>query len=571
MTSALALPRAVAWRGERVAFALLLALVGLLALVPIARLAQEAIAPHGRFDSAVFASVLQSRAVWRAAANTIVVAIGGTALALALGTAFALLVTLTDIGAKKALVFCFMMPLMIAPQVTALAWINLFGPNSTLLRAVGLAPAPGSPHPLYGAGGIAFLLGIEQAPVVFLAVRAGMRALPRDLVEAAQSSGARPWRIVRTVVLPLAMPSVAAGAMLAFVGCIGNFGIPAFLGIPAGFTVLVTLIYQRLAGFGTGVLSEVAALSLLLALIALFGLLLNGWLARRRDVRVTALVTAAPSWSLGRWRGTAETVCWLAIFFVLVLPFAALAATALVPAVGVALRAGTATLGNFHFVLFDYAATRRAFLNSASLAAGAAVLLVIVSVPLGYTLAGRRPSVRQFVGFVAELPYALPGVVLAIAMILCLLRPLPIVGFSLYSTIWIILVAYLSRFLLLALRPVTNALRQIDPSLDEAARMSGARFARRVATVIMPMVAPSAVAGGMLVFMMAFNELTVSALLWSAGSETVGVVLFSLEQAGDAVSAAAVAVIAVVVTLALMLLANAFASRTARGVLPWQP
>ncbi|HEY3584589.1 MAG TPA: ABC transporter permease subunit, partial [Casimicrobiaceae bacterium] len=410
MTSALALPRVGAWRGERIAFVLLLSLVALLALVPIARLAQEAIAPHGRFDPAVFASVLQSRAVWRAAANTLVVAIGGTALALVVGTAFALLVTLTDIRWKTVLVFCFMMPLMIAPQVTALAWINLFGPNSTLLRAVGLAPAPGSPHPLYGAGGIAFLLGIEQAPVVFLAVRAGMRALPRDLVEAAQSSGARPWRIVRTVVLPLAMPSVAAGAMLALVGCIGNFGIPAFLGIPAGFTVLVTLIYQRLAGFGTGVLSEVAALSLLLALIALFGLLLNGWLARRRDVRVTALVTAAPSWSLGRWRGTAETICWLAIFFVLVLPFAALAATALFPAVGVALRAGTATLGNFHFVLFDYAATRRAFLNSASLAAGAAVMLVIVSVPLGYTLAGRRPSVRQFVGFVAELPYALPGV-----------------------------------------------------------------------------------------------------------------------------------------------------------------
>ena len=102
-------------------------------------------------------------------------------------------------------------------------------------------------------------------------------------------------------------------------------------------------------------------------------------------------------------------------------------------------------------------------------------------------------------------------------------------------------------------------------------RMSGARFARRMATVIMPLVAPSAIAGGMLVFLMAFNELTVSALLWSSGAETVGVVLFSLEQAGEAVSAAAVAVIAVVVTLAMMLLANAFASRVARGVLPWQP
>ena len=563
--------RIPARRGERITFATLLGLVVLLAVVPIARLAQEALAPHGRLDPAIFAKVVESPVVWRATGNTLTVSVGGAALAIVLGGAFALLVSLTDVRAKKPLVFCFMTPLLIAPQVTALAWINLLGPNSTLLRAIGLAPAPGTAHPLYGPGGIVLLLGIEQAPVVFLAARAGLRALPRDLVEAAQASGAAPWRIVRTIVLPLAMPSFAAGGMLAFVGSIGNFGIPAFLGIPAGFTVLVTLIYQRLAGFGTSVLSEVAALSLLLALIALCGLALNGWLARRRDVRVMAWTTAAPQWSLGRWRRLVEGVCWGMLFIVLALPFFALLATALVPAIGVSLTPRSLTLGNFHFVLFDYAATRRAFFNSASLAAAAAVMLVIVSVPLGYSLATRRAGVRHAVGFVAELPYAVPGVVLAIAMILCLLRRLPVLGFSLYSTIWIILVAYLSRFMLLALRPVTNALRQIDPSLDEAARMSGARFARRMATVIMPMVAPSAVAGGMLVFMMAFNELTVSALLWSSGSETVGVVLFSLEQAGDSVSAAAVAVIAVLVTLAMMVMANALASRVARGVLPWQP
>ena len=565
------MPRIPARRGERITFATLLGLVVLLAVVPIARLAQEALAPHGRLDPAVFAKVVESPVVWRATGNTLTVSVGGAALAIALGGAFALLVSLTDVRAKKPLVFCFMTPLLIAPQVTALAWINLLGPNSTLLRAIGLAPAPGTEHPLYGPGGIVLLLGIEQAPVVFLAVRAGLRALPRDLVEAAQASGAAPWRIVRTIVLPLAMPSFAAGGMLAFVGSIGNFGIPAFLGIPAGFTVLVTLIYQRLAGFGTSVLSEVATLSLFLALIALGGLALNNWLARRRDVRVTAWTTATPEWSLGRYRRVVEGTCWTGLFVVLALPFAALLATALVPAIGVSLSAKTATLANFHFVLFDYAATRRAFVNSASLAAMAAVMLVLVSVPLGYSLAGRRASVRQAVAFVAELPYAVPGVVLAIAMILCLLRPLPLIGLSLYSTIWIILVAYLSRFMLLALRPVTNALRQIDPSLDEAARMSGARYVRRVATVIMPMVAPSAVAGGMLVFLMAFNELTVSALLWSSGSETVGVVLFSLEQAGEAVAAAAVAVIAVIVTLSMMLMANALASRVARGVLPWQP
>ncbi|HJU22635.1 MAG TPA: iron ABC transporter permease [Casimicrobiaceae bacterium] len=565
------MPRMSARRGERLTFLALLGIVFLLAVVPMGRLAQEALAPRGALDLRALDDVLQSPAVWRAARNTLTVSIGGAALAVVVGCAFALLVSLTDVRAKKPLVFCFMTPLLIAPQVTALAWINLLGPNSTLLRAIGLAPAPGTTHPLYGPGGIVLLLGLEQSPVVFLAVRAGLRALPRDLVEAAQAAGAKPLRIVRTIVLPLMMPSVAAGAMLAFVGSIGNFGIPAFLGIPAGFTVLVTLIYQRLAGFGTSVLSEVAALSLLLALIALCGLALNGWISRRRDVRVTAWSSAAPQWTLGRYRVVVEGVCWAGLFAVLVLPFAALLATALVPAIGVSLSPKTLTFANFHFVLFDYAATRRAFLNSASLAAGAAVLLVIVAVPLGYSLAARREGVRQTVGFVSELPYAVPGVVLAIAMILCLLRPIPLLGLSLYSTIWIILVAYLSRFMLLALRPVANALRQIDPSLDEAARMSGARYARRIATVIMPMVAPSAIAGGMLVFLMAFNELTVSALLWSSGSETVGVVLFSLEQAGDGVSAAAVAVIAVVVTLSMMLLANRLASRVARGVLPWQP
>jgi iron(III) transport system permease protein len=557
--------------GERVAFVTLSALLALLTLVPLARLAQEALAPGGRLDLGVLERVLRSPAVWRAAGNTLTVSVGGAAVALLLGALFALLITLTDVRGKKPLVFCFMLPLMIAPQVTALAWINLFGPNSTLLRIIGLAPPAGSTHPLYGPGGIIALLGLEQAPIVFLAARAGLRALPRDLVETGQASGAHPLRIVRTIALPLMTPSLAAGAMLAFVGCIGNFGIPAFLGIPAGYTVLVTLIYQRLAGFGTSVLSEVAALSLLLSLLALAALAANDWLSRRRDVRVTALSAATPEWPLRRWRRPVEFACWLGLALVLVLPFFALLATALVPALGVPLNLRTFTLANLHFVVFDYAATRRAFVNSATLSGAAALMLVVLAVPLGYSLVMRRAPLLRAMSFSAELPYSLPGVVLAIAIILCLLRPLPLIGVSLYSTVWIILVAYLSRFLLLALRPVTNALRQIDPSLDEAARMSGAHFTRRLATVILPLVAPSAVAGGMMVFLTAFNELTVSALLWSSGAETVGVVVFSLEQAGDAVSAAAVAVIAVVVTLSMMLTANALASRVARGVLPWQP
>jgi iron(III) transport system permease protein len=262
---------------------------------------------------------------------------------------------------------------------------------------------------------------------------------------------------------------------------------------------------------------------------------------------------------------------WTLSFFTLMLPLAALALTSLVPAIGVPLTLETASLDNYRFVLFSHDAARRAFVNSFGMSAGAAIAIVVIAVPLAYFLVWRRSRLLHVVSLVTEAPYALPGVVLAIAAILLFLKPLPLVGITLYNTIWIIVFCYVARFLALGLRPVVSGYHQLDRTLEEAAQIAGARLFRRLATVILPLVAPAAAAGALLIFLTAFNELTVSALLWSSGAETVGVVLFSLEQAGEAVSAAAVAVIAVVVTLAMMLLANAFASRVARGVLPWQP
>jgi iron(III) transport system permease protein len=556
-------------RSERLVLALLAAVVVLLAALPLARLALEALGAGAQPGLGPLRRALAAPATWRAARNTLETGLGGTALAGAVGTAFALLMAFTDVRAKPALVFAFMLPLTIAPQVTALAWSQTLGPQSVLLRVLGVAPAPGAPNPLYSREGIILLLGLQQAPLVFLAVRAGLRGVPRDLVEAARGGGAGPWRVLTTVVLPLAGPAVLAGISLAFVAAIGNFGIPALLGIPGRYTVLTTLIYQRLAGLGPAVLAEVAALSLLLGAMAVTGVALQGWAAARRDVRVVPLGTLAPVWRLGRWRRPVEGACWLALGLLVLLPLLALVATSLVPAQGVALTRGTATLGAYAFVLLEHAPTRRAFVNSTALAAGAAILLTAVTVPLGYFLVWRRTRVLRALAVLAELPYALPGVVLAIAMILVFLRPLPLVGWSLYNTPWIILVAYLARFLALSLRPVVSGYQQLDRSLEEAARMTGAAFGYRLRTVVLPLVAPVAAAGAVLVFLTAFSELTVSALLWSAGVETLGVVVFSLDQAGDAVSAAAVAVLSVAGTLGAMLAASLLSRRLPAGALPW--
>jgi iron(III) transport system permease protein len=284
---------------------------------------------------------------------------------------------------------------------------------------------------------------------------------------------------------------------------------------------------------------------------------------------VVTLAVARPAWSLGAWRPIVETATWLVVLVALVVPLSALVATSVVPAYGVPLHPATATLEHYRYVLFDHTATRRAFLNSAALAGSAAGLLVLAAVPLGYYLAWHPTRALRLLSLAAEFPYALPGVVLAIAMILVFLKPLPLLGLALYSTPYIILVAYLARFLTLSLRPVVSGYLSLDRSLEEAAQTAGAALGFRLRTIILPLVAPVAVAGGILVFLTAFNELTVSALLWSSGSETLGVVVWSLEQAGDSVSAAAVAVITVGATLGLMLAAATLARRLPRGILPW--
>ena len=218
-------------------------------------------------------------------------------------------------------------------------------------------------------------------------------------------------------------------------------------------------------------------------------------------------------YQLGRWRPVVEAIGWLVILGILVIPLAALTFTALVPAYGVKLTLATATLENFSYVVNDHAATRRAFTNSFLLAGGAAVILVPLCVLLAYFLVWRSSRILRVLNFAAELPYALPGVVLAIAAILIFIKPLPVFGLSIYNTVWIILVAYIARFLTLELRPVISGYHQLDRGLEEAAQMSGANLIFRLRTVILPLVAPAAAAGALLVFLTAFNELTVSALL----------------------------------------------------------
>jgi iron(III) transport system permease protein len=309
---------------------------------------------------------------------------------------------------------------------------------------------------------------------------------------------------------------------------------------------------------------------MLVGAIAVAGILLQEFVLRRRDFNITNASANAAPFDLRGWRLPLEVMLWSLSLFVLVLPLLGLLLTSLGPAYGVPITFNTVTLANYAFVLFEHSAARRAIVNSIGLSVSAAALIALVSIPLGYFIVWRRTRFLRVLNILTELPYALPGVVLAIASILMFLKPIPVLRLALYNTIWIILFAYLARFLVLGLRPIVNGYYQLDRSLEEAAQVAGASLFYRLRTVIFPLLAPAAMAGAILIFLTAFSELTVSALLWSSQNETLGVLVFAFEQGGDSNNAAAVAVMTVAVTLLLMLCMAAMARRLPAGVLPWR-
>lgn len=549
---------------------LLLCIVALLSLLPSLRLLLAALLDWQQGSNSSLGRVLSNASTWTALYNSLYTSGLGTLLSLLLGSLFAFCLALTNIRLKQMWVFLFMLPMMIPPQVTALSWLQLFGPGSILLNSIGLAPSFGSPNPLYSAEGIALLLGIQHAPLVFLALRTQLQCLPKEQIEAARLSGASLWRVFFDIVLPLCRTALWAGAAIAFVSALGNFGIPAMLGIPISYFVLPIQIYQTLSSFGPSMLSDVAALSVLMGVLAIGIVSLQGVMQRRHALPLIGMAGRSLDFQLGKWRLATESLLAVVLFAILLLPLLALIATSLVPTLGVPLNGKTLTFAAWHAIFDNQSATWRALTNSMVLSVSAALLLMLIALPLAWLLVRYASRPLRWLQNAIDIPYTLPGVVLAIAIILLFSRPLPLLNVSLSGTLMIILIAYLARFLTVCLKPVHNSMLQLDPAMEEAASLAGANFSRRLRHIVLPLLAPAAFAGALLVFLTAVNELTVSALLWSAGKETIGVVIFNLDESGNKVLASAVSVLVVALVICVMLLLSGLGRYLPKGVIPWQ-
>ncbi len=548
----------------------LIGVVAFLSVLPSLRLLVSAFIDWDAGSDSSFYRVINKSSTWTALYNSLYTSFLGTMISLLLGSIFAFCLALTNIRRKGLWIFLFMLPMMIPPQVTALSWLQLFGPSSIILKSLGFTPSFGQPNPLHSAEGIALLLGIQHAPLVFLTLRTQLLNIPRDQIEAARLNGASLWQVLCHIILPLCRTALIAGAAIAFVSALGNFGIPAMLGIPISYFVLPTQIYQTMASFSDTMLNEVAALSVLMGVLAIFIVMMQTRLQNRYALPLVGASGRSLDFQLGRYRLLVEGLLICLLLMILVAPLLALIATSLVPTLGVPLNLKTITFSAYQTMIESQSATWRALLNSMLLSVSASIVLMFLAIPLAYLFV-RFPSKKLHVLQQAiDIPYTLPGVILAIAFILLFAKPIPIIEYSLYGTLGIIFIAYLARFLTICIKPVHNSMLQLDRSLEEAAALAGASFHQRLFHIILPLLMPAAFAGGLLVFMTAVNELTVSALLWSAGNETLGVIIFNLDESGNKVLASAVSVMVVALVAIVMLLLNLLGRYLPKGAIAWQ-
>jgi len=480
--------------------------------------------------------------VLQAGLNSLVSAVLSATLAVAAGTALALLLDRTDLRGRKVLRLFALTPLLVPPFVGAIAWISIAGPTGP--ANVAWTTWFGGPlWNIYGGDGVVFLLAIHSYPVVYIIVSAALRRIPTDLEQAARISGASAVRAVRTITLPLLRPAMLSAFTLVAVGNLADFGIPSIIGLPERYVTLSTLIYRYIqSGTVEKPLEVISTIGVVLLLIAAAAMVIDVLVSRSR-FELDASSSAVQLLPLGVARLPLTVATWLGVLVFTLLPLCALLSQALLPAPGVPLTWQNLTLDNIVRAT-SAPSTLTGAMNSVMLSVLAGLICGVLGLAIGTVVTRTRARSNTALKTLAMLPQAIPGLVIAVGWLIIAPR------IGLFNTPWLILCASLMAFIAIVVQSVSAPLTATPMTAEEAARISGATRLRALFDISWRMAVPAAIAGSILVVLTAVRELTISVLLLAPGAQTLGVNIFSLQQAGAYNAASALSLIITLVGLA---------------------
>jgi len=446
------------------------------------------------------------------------------------------------LAGKAALATLAVLPLVLPSFVSAYALLLMLGRAgfvSQWLRQHGIPFGS-----IYGTGGIVTVYALTLYPYVLLPTIAGLKAVDASVEEAARNLGASRWRALRTVMLPLVLPSIVSGALLVFIETLENFGVPFVLAEDKPilsvetFKLFVGETDQNPASAGVLAVLLIAATTLVL-------LVQRRFLGRRRFAtgprRSAPVIDVGPS-----WRIAASLLCW-AVVVASLIPFFAVLALAFMKFRGPVLQGGF-SLDNFA-ELFGRSA--RPLGNTLLLSSLAALAAAVLGVPIGYAVTRLRSPLTSLLEAVATLPFAVAGTVTGIALIISFNS-----GWLVLTGGWLIMVvAYVVRKLPFSVRSASSILHQIDPSLEEASVNLGVSPAMTFARLVVPLMLGGIVGGTVLTWVTVSSELSATVVLYSGQWQTLTVVMFQALEgtgAGMAVAAASLLVVIALVPLAVI-------------------
>jgi iron(III) transport system permease protein len=537
-----------------------------LMLLPLGAIFRSSVWDDTGFTLSKYVEVFTNKQFLKAIWNTLIISAWVGILSVAIGALLAWLVARTDLPWKKPIRALVMASFVTPPFLGAFAWTLLAGPNAGALNKLYRA-VTGSEDALFNIftmPGLIFVMAFYSFPYVFSMIANVFELISSDLEDAAEILGAGKWQTAWTVTLPLALPALIGGFILAFLHSLSLFGAPAILGLPAGLHTITTQIWTLFQYPPRLDLAAAFSVPLLLATMLLIAVqkkllgrkgfsTVGGKGAQKRLIRLGWARAPVLLFVLG--------ILSLSVF----LPYWILLKAALSQAWAMPLTWDNFTLHNFYFAFFEYGDTQRAIYNTFKLGIVTATLGTLLATLIAYITNRNLFRGARYLSFFALAPLVIPGIVLAVGLFIVYTRP-PLI---LYGTIWILFVAFLTKEMPIGFSQAESTFKSIHPELEDASRIIGANRLISLKDVTAPLARSGLIAAWSFIFIGVIRELSAAILLFAPSSKVVSVVIFDLKEEGQVGVIAVLGILLLVVSFAVILAVQWLGGRDVVATREW--
>jgi iron(III) transport system permease protein len=511
-----------------------------------------------------YREMFRGHVIRKAFVNTLIVSSGATLLATFMGVALAWINARTNCPGRDRLEPLNLIPFFLSPFVGAIAWHNLASPQIGLLNHLG-HDLLGMKGPLFNVNnlyGVIWVTGIFFTPLVYLFVVGSLRRTDPSLEDSARVTGAGLLRTSLTVTLPLAAPGILSGAIIVFVTSAGEFGVPFKLGTPYGWETLTTQIFTKAVGDEANNYMG-SAMSMTLGVVtAAFIWVQRRIIAPREFTTVTGKGFRPNVIDLGRWKWAAFAFNLSYVFVAVVLPLVSILLVSLHRVWIGKIIPGDFTLLNYKLVLFFWLPesikpATNGILNSFILAILGSTIAMALAIVVSFQIHRRRGRFAGALDFLCALPVGFPGIVLAMGVLVTYIKT------PIYGTLWILLLGYVTRFFPYGQRNVASVMLAVSEELEQSSRLSGASWATTLKRITLPLLKPGIFAGWLLMFLIFIRELSISIILYTAGTETLSVGIYYLQEYKNESVTCALSVVQTFILLTCVYLFRRFAGKEA--------